>query len=248
MIKAILVDDEAYMREKIKEKLTKYFNDKIQIIGEAGSVNEAVTCINEQRPDLLLLDIHLKEGTSFDILSQVDHKNVSIIFITGYDDHAIKAIKIGALDYIIKPIDDFEFKEAINKAIENNRVKDKATEKSIEITKEHFSGNSNDKRIVLKTLENIYVINEDDIFYCKSESNYTTFYTQKIDRIVVSKPIKMFEELLSKDTFVRCHKSYLVNKNHVIQYNKQGMLIINAKIQVPVSSRRKDQIIQEIFK
>ncbi|CAL2055168.1 LytTR family DNA-binding domain-containing protein [Tenacibaculum sp. 190524A05c] len=247
MIRAILVDDEKYIREKVKDKLNRFFSDKIDIIGEAGSVNEAVTCIENTSPDLLLLDIHLQDGTSFDILSKFDKKNFDIIFITGFDEHAIKAIKVGALDYIIKPIDDEEFKEAIEKVIQNIS-KEKNLETSVAVTQSHFSNNSEEKRIVLKTLDNIYVINENDIYYCKSESNYTTFYTKKIDRIVVSKPIKMFEELLSKENFIRCHKSYLVNKNHVIQYNKQGMLIISAEIQVPVSSRRKDFIIQQIFK
>ncbi|SNR15553.1 LytR/AlgR family response regulator transcription factor [Tenacibaculum jejuense] len=247
MIKAILIDDEIYIREIVKEKLTANFKDKIEIIGEAGTVKDAVTIIKELKPDLLFLDIHLKDGTSFDILSQIDHKNLSIVFITGFDDHAIKAIKVGALDYIIKPIDTTEFNEAVLKVIESYKV-DNFTEKSVEVSKEHFTNTSAKKRIILKTLENIFIVYEDDIFYCKSEGNYTTFYTQKNDRIVVSKPIKMMEELLSKDIFIRCHKSYLINKKHVIQYNKNGHLIINETHKVPVSSRRKDFIIQEIFK
>ncbi|WP_075341367.1 LytR/AlgR family response regulator transcription factor [Tenacibaculum agarivorans] len=247
MIKAILVDDETYIREKIKNKLNHFFDKEVVVVGEAANVTEAIDCIENNEVDLLLLDVHLKNGTSFDILSEIDHSNLNIIFITGFDEHAIKAIKIGALDYMIKPIDDDEFKEAIQKAIQN-KVKDNDLKKSIEVTKEHFSKNEKNKRIILKTLENIYAVNEEDIFYCKSESNYTTFYTKKIDKIVVSKPIKLFEELLSKDVFIRCHKSYLVNKNHVIQYNKQGNLILNEEIQVPVSSRRKDYIIKEIFK
>ncbi|WP_299709738.1 LytTR family DNA-binding domain-containing protein [uncultured Tenacibaculum sp.] len=245
MIKAILIDDEVYIKELIREKLTNNFQDKIEIVGEAEGVSDAIQVISKEKPDLLFLDIHLKDGTSFDILSQIDYKDLCLVFITGFDDHAIKAIKVGALDYIIKPIDDDEFNTAVTKVVEGFQQHNH-TEKSVEVSKEHFTKSSGRKRIILKTLENIFIVYEEDIFYCKSEGNYTTFYT-KNDRIVVSKPIKMMEELLSKNVFIRCHKSYLVNKNHVIQYNKNGLLIINEDHKVPVSSRRKDFIIQEIF-
>ncbi|WP_299682697.1 LytTR family DNA-binding domain-containing protein [uncultured Tenacibaculum sp.] len=245
MIKVILIDDEVYIRELIREKLKNNFQDKIEIVGEAEGVSDAIKIINKEKPNLLFLDVHLKEGTSFDILSQIDYKELNLIFITGFDDHAIKAIKVGALDYIIKPIDEDEFNTAVNKVVKEFN-KNNYTKESVEVSKEHFTKTSGKKRIILKTLENIYIVYEEDIFYCKSEGNYTTFFTKK-DRIVVSKPIKMMEELLSKDIFIRCHKSYLVNKNHVIQYNRNGLLIINEDLKVPVSSRKKDFIIQEIF-
>ncbi len=246
MIRAILIDDEVYIREIVREQLVTNFNDTIEIVGEAGSVKDGVALIKEQKPDLLFLDIQLKDGTSFDILSQIDYKEFNLIFITGFDDHAIKAIKVGALDYIIKPIDTSEFNEAVVKVLHSN--KDNFTEKSIEVSRERFTNTITKKRIILKTLENIFIVFEDDIYYCKSEGNYTTVYTNKNTKIVVSKPIKAIEELLSNDVFIRCHKSYLINKNHVIQYNKNGLLIINEDHKVPVSSRRKDTIIQEIFK
>ncbi len=246
MIKAIIIDDEIYIRDIIKEKLIKYFNDDIEIVAVAGSVESAVTKIEEEKPDLLFLDIHLKEGTSFDILSKIAYKNFEIIFITGFDEHAIKAIKVGALDYILKPIDDLEFKEAVNKAILNSKKGD-GIEKLVEVSEEYFKGVLK-KRIILKTLEDVYIVYEDDILYCKSEGNYTTFYTRQSDEILISKPLKKILELLSENIFIRCHKSYLVNKNHVTRYNKQGKLIINTETQVPVSIRRKEYVIREIFK
>ena len=245
MVKAVLVDDEAYIRENIRAKLLRYFNEDIEIVGEAESVDVAVKLIKEEKPNLLFLDIHLQDGTSFDILNSISKKNFDIIFITGYDNHAIKAIKVGALDYILKPIDDEEFKTAVSKAIENSK-EENDLEKLVEISTEYFQGVQK-KRIVLKTLENVYVVYEDDILYCKSEGNYTTFYTQKSERILVSKSIKKVLELLSEDVFVRSHQSYLVNKNHVVRYNKQGFLIINSQVKVPVSSRRKDYVIEKIF-
>ncbi|RZN84762.1 MAG: response regulator transcription factor [Winogradskyella sp.] len=245
MIKAILVDDEAYIRDDIKSKLANYFIEDIEIVGEAESVEIAVKLIQEEKPDLLFLDIHLQDGTSFDILNRINNKNFDVIFITGFDNHAIKAIKIGALDYILKPIDDNEFKQAVTKAIDSSK-QELDIEKLVEISSEYFQGVQK-KRIVLKTLENVYVVYEDDILYCKSEGNYTTFYTQKSEKILVSKSIKKALELLSDDIFIRCHQSYLVNKKHVVRYNKQGVLIMNSEVKVPVSSRRKEYVIDKIF-
>lgn len=245
MIKAILVDDEAYIRNSVREKINQHFSTDIQIIGEAESVTEAVSLIEEKSPDLLFLDIQLTDGTSFDILNQIETKNIDIIFITGFDKHAIKAIKVGALDYILKPIDEGEFKEAVVKAIESSN-KENDLEKLIEISSEYFKGVEK-KRVVLKTMENVYVVYEDDILYCKSEGNYTTFYTLQSERILISKPIKKVIELLSEDIFIRCHQSYIVNKKHVLRYNRQGVLIVNHEIKVPVSSRRKDHVIEKIF-
>jgi len=245
MIKALLIDDEAYIRDAIKAKLSQYFADDIQVVGEAESVKSGVQLIQDKNPDLLFLDIHLQDGTSFDILNKIEDKNFDIIFITGFDNHAIKAIKVGALDYILKPIDDDEFKEAVIKAIENSKH-DNDLERLVEISSEYFQGVQK-KRIVLKTLENVYVVYEDDISYCKSEGNYTTFYIKKSEKILVSKSIKKVLELLSEDVFVRCHQSYLVNKKHVVRYNKQGVLVMDSQAKVPVSSRRKDYVIEKIF-
>lgn len=245
MIRAIVIDDEAYIRDIIKAKIEKYFSKEIEIIDEAIGIDQGVKKIEEKKPDLLFLDIHLADGTSFDLLSKIKDKNFTIIFITAFDDHAIKAIKIGALDYILKPIDDLEFKEAVGKAIKSFR-KENDLEKLVGISTEYFQGVEK-KRIILKTLDNVYIVYEDDILYCKSEGNYTTFYTANDKNILVSKPIKKVIELLSENTFVRCHQSYLVNKKHVSRYNKQGILIIDPDIKIPVSSRRKDYVIEKIF-
>ena len=245
MIRAILVDDEVYIRNNVREKLTKNFCKEIDIIGEASNVEDAVALINQKQPDLLFLDIQLTDGTSFDILKRLEYKDFDIIFITGFDDQAIKAIKLGALDYVLKPIDNQEFIVAVTKAIDNFK-KESSLEKRVEVSSDYYQGVAK-KRIVLKTLENVYVVNEDDILYCKSDGNYTTVYTNEIEKILVSKPLKKVIELLSQNTFIRCHQSYLVNKKHVKSYSKQGVLIIKSDIKIPVSSRRKEFVIENIF-
>lgn len=245
MIKVIVIDDEKEVREHIKSKINELFKDDIMIIDEADSVESGVNSINNLKPDLLLLDIHLSDGNGFDILTRISHKDFDVIFITGFDYHAIKAIKVGALDYILKPVDEEEFKNAILKAVHNHKA-DYDLSKLIEISNEYFKGVEK-KRVILKTTDTVYAIYEDDVLYCKSDGNYTTFYTQQLEKIVVSKSIKNILEILSEDTFVRCHQSYVVNKKHVLKYDKKGVLVINFDIQVPVSSRRKDYTIKKIF-
>lgn len=245
MVKAIVIDDEAYIRDNIKLRIETYFKNEIDIIGEASNTKSGISLISQEKPDLLFLDIHLQDGTSFDILNKIEDKNFGIIFITGYDNHAIKAIKIGALDYILKPIDDDEFKLAVKKFLEDFNPNSNL-EKLIEISSEYFQGVKK-KKIVLKTLENVYIVNEDDIMFCKSDGNYTTFYTKNSEKILISKPIKKVEELLSEEIFIRSHQSYIVNKTHVSRYNKKGILIMNSNDKIPVSSRRKDYVIEKIF-
>jgi len=245
MIKALLIDNEAHIREDVREKLETYFKDEILVVGEAEGVETGLKAIEQHSPDLLFLDIHMEDGTGFDLINQSQKKDFEVIFITGFDQHAIKAIRVGALDYIIKPVDDDEFREAAQKAIQNYE-KENHLEKLIEISSEYFKG-AKKKRVILKTTDTVYAIYEDDIIYCRSDGNYTTFYTQQMEKIVVSKPLKQIEEILSENVFIRCHQSYIVNKKHVLKYNKQGVLIVHLDFKVPVSSRRKDYALKKIF-
>lgn len=245
MIKSIIIDDEAHIRQDIRQKILEEFADSIAIVAEADSLASGVEMINKIKPDLVFLDIDLGDGNAFELLQQLEDKSFDIIFITGFDAHAIKAIKVGALDYILKPVDNDEFNMAVLKAIKNNE-KENHLEKLIEVSTEYFRGVTK-KRIILKTSDTVYAIYEDDILYCRSEGNYTTFYTQQMEKIVVSKSIKKIEELLTEDIFVRCHQSYIVNKKHVLKYNKKGVLIVHLDFKVPVSGRRKDFALKKIF-
>ncbi len=246
MIKAIIIDDEAHVRKDIRAKVENYFSKEIVLVAEAESVASGLAAIKKFEPHLLFLGIHLSDGTGFDLIEKSLFKNFDLIFITGFDNNAIKAIKVGALDYILKPVDDDELKEAVVKAIENKNKKENHLEKLIEISSEYFRGVKN-KRVILKTLDTVYAIYEDDIVYCKSDGNYTTFYTQQMEVIMVSKPIKKIEEILTEEVFIRCHQSYIVNKKHVLKYNREGVLIVHLNAKIPVSGRRKEYVLKKIF-
>lgn len=246
MIKAILIDDEDHIREDLRNKIENIFSNEIEIVAEADSVETGLLAISKFEPNLIFLDIQIKGGTGFDILTKITNKNFEVIFITGFDNQAIKAIKVGALDYILKPVDPDELKSAVVKAIENSK-KENQIEKLIEVSSEYFKGVEK-KRVILKTSDTVYAIYEDDIVYCRSNGNYTTIYTQQLEKILVSKPIKKIEEILSEDIFIRCHQSYIVNKKHVLKYNKKGILVVHLDFKVPVSSRRKEYTLNKIFK
>ncbi len=245
MIRCIVIDDDQDIREDIKAITSKYFNKEIKLVGEAFSVKSGVLAIEKHKPDLVFLDIHLGDGTGFDIVTKSDYKNFDIIFVTGYDSHAIKAIRIGALDYLLKPFDETELVAAVNKSISNNH-KEKYLEKLTSISNEFFTGVAR-KRIILRSNEMVHAVYEDDILYCKADGNYTDFHTVNLGRIVVSKSIKHMEELLTENRFIRCHQSYIVNKDHVVQYSKDGVLILQTNLEVPVSTRRKEFTLNALF-
>ncbi|PQB03572.1 LytR/AlgR family response regulator transcription factor [Aureitalea marina] len=245
MIKAIIVDDEPLIRQDIREMIEENFAREVVVVAEAADVNSGMETITKYEPDLLFLDVNMPDGTGFDLLEKTTHKDFEVIFVTGFDNHAIKAIKVGALDYILKPVDEGEFTGAVSKALAN-KDKESHLEKLLEVSSEYFKG-AQRKRVILKTADTVYAIYEDDIIYCRSDGNYTTFYTQQMEKILVSKPIKKIEEILTEDTFIRCHQSYIVNKKHVLKYNKQGVLVVHLDFKVPVSSRRKDYALKKIF-
>ncbi len=245
MIRAIVIDDESLMREEVKKRIAGFFPKDIAIVAEAGNVLDALEIITKFEPELVFLDVHLTDGTGFDVIEKTNFKDFKVIFITGFDTNAIKAIRVGALDYILKPIADDEFKDAVQKAIDN-KAKENGLDTSITISQDHYRG-INQKRIVLKTTDGVYAVQEDDILYCHSEGNYTTVYTQTQGKILVSNHLKKIEELLPVQLFVRCHQSFIVNKIHVLKYNKNGTLLLKNKVEVPVSARRKDFTLKNIF-
>ncbi len=246
MIRAIVVDDEFYMLKEIKSKLIDFFPKEVVVVAEVKSVSEGIKAVDKFEPDLLLLDVHLLDGTGFDLIQKSTYKDFSVIFITGYDSNAIRAIKVGALDYILKPVDDDEFKEAVNKAIQLQH-REGHLDKLVSVSSGYYKGLERNK-IILKTSDSIYTIDQEDIFFCHSEGNYTTVYTRQSQKILMSGHIKKMEELLPPDIFIRCHQSYIVNKNHVLKYNKRGHLLLKNEVKVPVSARRKEMTLQSIFK
>jgi len=245
MIRAIIIDDEPDIREINRRLISDNFCD-IEIVGEADSVDSGVELIQNEQPQLILLDIDIKGGTGFHILQKVHPYNFAIIFITAFNEFAIKAIKFSALDYILKPVNEVEFCTAIKNAIES--IESKQIETQVNNFFEHYEKKTQTKKIVLKTSDSIHLVDISDIMYCISDNSYTTFYIKNKKEIIVSKSIKEFESLLSVYNFFRPHQSYLVNLHYIDKITKTdgGSIVLNNKKEIPVSHRRK-QALLEIF-
>ncbi len=242
-LKIASIDDEPYISDQIFELITQNFKD-FTIVGSAASVSKGLELITNETPDLLFLDIQIEEGTGFDLIEQLDVIDFQIIFVTGYENKAIQAIRVGALDYILKPIEPKELINAVNKAVETNSqnfYKDSNT-----VALDYYQNNTQ-KTIVLKTLDAIHLVKIKDIVYCKSEGNYTTFYLLTGDHIMISRPLKHAVELLPDPLFVRCHRSYIVNVNHVDRIVRSGSVFMKNQEEILISSVRKDEVIKEIM-
>lgn len=244
MIDTIIIEDEPAVRREI-EWLIKQEPD-FTLVGTATSVSSALKLIQAAKPKLVLMDIQLTDGVAFDILDQLEEVNFRVIFITAYNHFAIKAIKYGALDYLLKPLDDAELKTVLKKIVTENNASFEQKQQ-LAIAKSQGNTESNlETRIVLHTQEFLQVLQLKEILYCQSDGSYTTFYRTDGQKLMVSKPLKYFDELLPDLFFLRPHQSYLVNISYVDKFLKSGLLILKDGTEIPVSGRRKEYIIQRI--
>ncbi|MDY0103040.1 MAG: LytTR family DNA-binding domain-containing protein [Lentimicrobium sp.] len=243
MIKAIIIDDEIAMQAINSRLLSEYFPE-IKLAGTANSIQSGFELIRAEDPDLVLLDIELSDGTGFQLLQKLQPYNFKVVFITGFDSFGIKAIKYSALDYLLKPVNETEFQLAIQRAIKLIE-KNESVLPQLEVLLDSFKQEMHSKKIVLRTAEAMHIIDILDIFFCKSDNSYTTFYFENDEPIIVSKSLKEYESLLVDFNFFRPHQSYLVNLNHIKKVDKSdgGFIIMKNKKEIPVSMRQMKNLI-----
>jgi two-component system LytT family response regulator len=234
MIRVVIIDDEPAIRKDTQSLMQQ--QPGFVVVGMCGSVQEANIIIPATQPDLLLLDIQLPDGTGFDILQSLQTP-CKVIFITAYHDHALRAIKYGALDYLLKPLDKEELETALAKLGQSNVAQPQQDQLSI--ARQSFQQGALPNRIVLRSQQYLQVVPFEEIMYCQSDAGYTTFFLTGNRKIVVSKSIKEYEELLPA-YFMRPHQSYLVNHHFIDRYHKDGYLVLRNDTEIPVSTRRKD--------
>jgi two-component system LytT family response regulator len=247
MIRTIVIDDEDKARETIVDMLGMYCKD-VEVIAEAIDVQSGYDAIRKHAPELVLLDIKMPDGTGFDLLRKFLNVEFHVIFITAYEEFAIRAFKFSALDYLLKPIDPDELVGAVQKA--QSRLKSDDLTLKMQTLFENVDHLSNrDKKIVLKTSSNVHVVNLNDIVQCQSDKNYTHFYTREGEKIVVSKTLKEYDELPKPYGFFRVHQSHLINLSFVKRFEKSegGYLVMKDDSRVPVSFRKKDDLMK-LFK
>ncbi|MFC4633465.1 LytR/AlgR family response regulator transcription factor [Dokdonia ponticola] len=236
-MKAIIVEDKEYIRKGLLN-LLQLIDTDVTIIGECESVKDAVVVANACKPDLIFLDINLLDGTAFDFLDQTEHLSFKIIFITAYEEYALKALKIGAVDYLLKPVDVEELQAALQK-VKNLPV----AEQKQQIKTVKAVWNNDDATLILSLHDSFQVIDLNELLYCESDKGYTTFFCTNNKKYVVSKTLKEFEERLLNANFTRPHQSFMVNLKFIDKYEKSGVIYLKNGKKIPVSSRKKDQFV-----
>ena len=243
-MKILIIDDELSSRENIKSIIELSFKEKFSIL-EATTVKEGRSLIEEQHPDIVLLDINLPDGTGFDLLQQLKFTNFKLIFVTAYEEYALKAFEYSAIDYILKPFDPVKLAAAIERAneildTENLTLKLKALFANLNAQSDQH------KKIVLRTSDNIYIVDTKEIIRCESDESYTRFFLSDNRRILVSKNLIEYENMFQEFGFYRIHRSHLINLTYVDNYTKKdgGYVVMKDKAEIPISRRKKDDFLK----
>lgn len=251
MITALLIDDDKHLRKGMKSLLERYASE-IMIIGEAESVKTGIVALEKYKPQVVFLDIHLSDGTGFDILEEFAKNNGKmashIVFITAHEQYALKAFKFSALDFLLKPVDPDELQKTITK-IKHTLEKNNSFE-HIDLLLENIRKKvDNFKRIALSTAEGIHLFEISDIIRCESQDNYTRFYIKNHKPLLISKTLKEYEELLVEHGFERIHQSHLINLSFLKSYikNDGGYVVMADNTNLPISQRKKERL-QELIK
>ena len=244
-LKAVIIDDEKHARENLSGLLSEYCPN-INVIGEAADPVNAEKLINELNPDLLFLDIRLSNTSGFELLGNVKSRNFGVIFVTAYDNYAIKAIKFSAVDYILKPINHKELVQAVAKFTDKVETEKKSIQ--LELLIENLSKERAFNRLGVNTDDRIELLLVKKIIRLQGESNYTRFFMDGGKTVLVSKTLVEFEDLLRDLGFLRVHKTHLVNIDRVKSLEKNGdiQLILDDGTFVPVSRRRKSGVIESL--
>lgn len=241
MIKAIIIDDIPQAIELLRSDLKNYCPE-IEVIGDAPSVVAGTKLLKQLNPDVVFLDIELQDGTGFDILEILGDINFKIVFTTASDEHAIKAFRFSAIDYLLKPINPEELQDAVKKLKESKPD----SKESIDLLLDTVKERNRPRKLALHTLDKIQVTEIQDIIRCESSGNYTTFYFTDKQNLLVTKTLKEYEKLLDEHGFVRVHQSHLVNVDQIKEYVKTegGYLVMKDGAHVSVSVRKKPAVVK----
>ncbi len=242
-MKLYIIEDEVLILNYLVQLVKKI--PFVELVGTSPSVAKSAQEIPVLKPDMILADIRLKDGDSFQLFEEIGIEDFQVIFLTAYDQYAIQALNMGAFGYLLKPIDETELTNLLNKCFHNKEL-EKANQQQLAIAKEQYLANGINtmKRIALKSMEFIEVVPVADIVYCKSDKGYTSFFLKNKREIVVSKGLKEYEIILTAHGFLRCHQSYMVNFLYVDKYYKEGYLQLLDKESIPVSARKKEEVLR----
>ena len=243
-MRAIIIDDEDHCITTLKWDLKKYCPE-VEIVGTASDGEKGLVLITGITPDLVFLDVEMPRLNGIDMLERLDVIDFKVIFTTAYDKYAIKAFKLSAVDYLLKPIDKDELIQAIDR-VEILKVKNSGEQ--IETVKHNLNPRSELKKIVIPTSEGLLFFDVNEIINIEAQSNYSYIYFKDNTKLLSSKNLKEFEESLPDDTFFRCHRSHLINMNYIKKYVKGegGIIVLSNEREVEVSRRKKNEFLDRV--
>lgn len=243
---SVIVDDQQHCIDDLTEQL-KHHEHRIDVIGHAYGYQDGLHLIKTRKPDVVFLDVELGDKTGFDILQDLNKPLPVIVFVSAMAHYSLKAIKVNAADYLLKPVDDTELSNVILRISEEKQqaANRKASEfmNSVVINKDFKPD-----RIAIRQIDSLKLIYYTDLIYVEADSNYSKFHTATKDRITASMTLKEVEETLHSERFLRCHKSYLVNREFVdgITGGDQAHIVLRNGTRIPIARRRVKEVTQNL--
>lgn len=241
-MRAILIDDEQANLENLQILLANNC-PKVKVVAISNNISDAYTQVILHQPDLLFLDIQMGKTTGFELLSQLEEKTFEVIFVTAFDNYGIQAVKFAALDYLLKPVDPDELIVAVSKAESRVAGKINGEQLSFLLNQIRYTEHSN-RKIALPQQHEIRYISIDEIIRCVADNTYTFFHLSSGEKILISKPLKEYSDLLKPEGFVRVHQSHLVNPKFVKSWLKEdgGTLLMKNDDKIPVSKPNRELV------
>jgi len=243
MLKSVIVEDESASRETLRNYINKYCPD-VEILGEADSVKTGLIAIKKYNPDMVFLDVEMPYGNAFDLLDQVEERNFEVIFVTAYDNYAVKALNFSASYYILKPIDIDELINAVDKIKKLKETGEHSLRTNILIENIRIE-NKQLQKIVLPLIDGFEVVQVKDIIHLQAEDNFTLFHLVDGSKHLICRTLKFYDEMLSDLDFLRIHKSHVINLQYVKRYKKGkgGQVIMSNDKAIDVSVNRKKELL-----
>ena len=247
-LKTLIVDDEQDAVNFINSIIGEYC-PSLEVVAKANNIVQGISAINEKKPDLVFLDVEMPNGNGFDLLAQFPEKDFDVVFITAFNHYAIKAIKFSAVDYILKPINIHEFIEAVNRVVKKRSERPSQGNENLKILMENLR-TSPPSRMAIPTADGMEYLNPREIIRIEADRSYSWFFLTGGRKILVSKHLKEFQELLSDRHFFRSHNSHLINLKYVKKYIRKegGYIEMTDNTMIPVSRNRKDLFLAHMAK
>jgi two-component system LytT family response regulator len=246
-IKAVIIDDEIDALESLSFELSHYC-PQVSVLKQFNDPTQAIPFLQSEEIDVLFLDIEMPGMSGFELLSQLKKIEFEVVFVTAYDQFAIRAFEFNAIDYLLKPVQKDKLIQAVERIAKHQSSSlDKSTLKAI-MTNIYSQTTERNKNIALPTSEGFAFVKVDDIVYVQAESNYCWVYTSNDTKYLLSKTLKSIEEMITSSQFIRVHQSYIINLDYAIKYvrGQGGYVVIKNNVQIPVSRSRKEELLSTL--